>query len=277
MSALAAAETGLLARLRVTARPTPPPGAGPDLRIFRASRRHLSYLYVGWTLNQLGALIGILLSLAYFAGWDIPFLPFDPVAAWLGDAVSIGPFEVDLRLWIHRLEIFALSTFALQAAFSGWLLHLRWRLHWYLVGDEMMRIRRGLWTVREQTFTISKIQNMSVHQNIVQRLLGIGSLEVHTAGGGSGKPSVDGEDPLHVAWFRGMDDPWALRDALRERLARCRGAGLGDEDDDQDSDDHAAETQASSTTGAAPSELLAAALALRDEARELRAAATSRR
>ena len=266
--------------LRLDERPEPPPGAGPDLRIFRASRLYLRYLFLGWGLKQAGALLGILVSLAYFSGWDLPFGDLDPFRGWLDDAeFRLGPLEVDLALWIHRLEILALATFAVQAAVSAWWLWLRWRMHWYMVGDEMMRIREGLWQVREQTFTLSKIQNMTVHQNLLQKLFGIGDLEVHTAGGGGKTTDDEGEEgTLHVGWFRGMDDPWALRDALRAGLSRYAGAGLGDADDrlvDHPTPDiDAAEPIATDAT-AGPAALVQAARELRDEARRLRRVATS--
>lgn len=266
--------TGRVLRwLRVSERPDPPPGAGPDHRFFRASRNQLRYRYAQWSLSQLGALAGILYSLAYFAGWDIPFVMIDPFRDWLdrGGTVSLGRLELDVAVWIHRVELFALSTFAVQAAISAWWVRLRWRLHWYLIGDEMMRIREGLWQVREQTFTIAKIQNMTVHQNIVQRFLGIGDLEVHTAGGGGTSNLDDASTSLHVAWFRGVDDPWSLRDILRDRLASHRGTGLGDDDDHADDPDRDHST-ARVALGVAGPELLEAATALRDEARRLREA-----
>lgn len=223
----------LLEWLRVSERPESPPGAG-EVRMFRASRRYLRYVFAVWGLQQAGALAGLLLSLAIFAGWRPGGFEFMGIPEALEDVtVSLGPLRLELMPWLHRIEVFALSTFALQLLVSGWWLHLRWRLHWYLVGEEMLRIREGLWLVREQTFTLSKIQNMTVHQNLIQRWLGIGDLEIHTAGGaGKAKGDDENEAQLHVGWFRGLDDPWALRDELRRRLGRYAGAGLGDHDDD---------------------------------------------
>ncbi|MEM8929970.1 MAG: PH domain-containing protein [Acidobacteriota bacterium] len=269
----------ILAWLKVEERPEPPPGAGADLRIFRASRQHLRYLFLGWGLKQASALLGILISLAYFAGWDIPFANMDPFREWLDEAdVQAGPFQIDLAVWIHRLEIFALATFGIQMTISGWWLHLSWRLHWYMVGDEMMRIREGLWQVREQTFTISKIQNMTVHQNILQKLFGIGDLEVHTAGGGGKSDDEDDEKgQLHVGWFRGMDDPWALRDELRAGLSRFAGSGLGAEDHDEAIAPAAPPASPEPFSAGASGGLVEAARELRDEARHLRHAFASSR
>jgi uncharacterized membrane protein YdbT with pleckstrin-like domain len=132
--------------------------------------------------------------------------------------------------FIELIEYIALGFFAIQAITSGLLLKLGWELRWYMVGDECLRIREGLWRVKEQTMTISKIQNMSVRQNPLQKLLGIEDLEIHTAGGGA-KTSSDSEEDkgLHVGHFRGIENGAELRAQIRARMARSKGSGLGDE------------------------------------------------
>ena len=128
-----------------------------------------------------------------------------------------------------------------QAGFGIWapegayyLLTLNWEMRWYMVSDESLRIREGLVRVREQTMTVANIQTMRVRQGPLQRLFGLSELEVHTAGGGGRAPDEGkrGDRDLHVGHFRGLEDAWALRDRLREALARHRASGLGDQDED---------------------------------------------
>lgn len=268
----------ILAFLRVSERPEPPPGSGTDLAIFRASEKHLGYRFAGWGLKQLGTLVGLLVSLAFLGGWDLPLFRFAEIRdafvreiSGIDFEIGFGLFEINLFRLIALLELFALATFLFQLVVSAWWLRLRWRLHWYMVGEEMLRIREGLWTVREQTFTIAKVQNLTVHQNVIQRFLGIGDLEVHTAGGGQAKgDGDDDESRLHVGWFRGMDDPWSLRDRIRGRLGRHADSGLGDDEPEDEPD---VELDASPRPAGAGSTDLAAlveaAEALRAEARHL--------
>ena len=225
--------------LRVRERPDPPPAAGGTLDVFRASRRYLTLRRVEWCLAQGGALLSILFWLGVSSGVDLPFsLPFvqlDEFTDWLD--------SIDIRTPVARmngtdimflLESVAISGYVLQLVGTGLLLTLNWEMRWYMVSDESLRIREGLVRVREQTMTVANIQNMRVRQGPLQRLFGLSELEVHTAGGG-GSASDDGKDGarnLHVGHFRGLDDAWALRDRLRDALARHRASGLGDPDED---------------------------------------------
>ncbi|MDY7093882.1 MAG: PH domain-containing protein [Acidobacteriota bacterium] len=265
----------LLKVLKVSERPDPPPGHDEELITFHASRRYLYYSGVSWFFKQAGALLGILFSLAYFGSFEIPFVdfgvqntapePLRELTEGLPDWFAASPLR-----FIELIEFIALGFFAIQAVTSGLLLKLGWELRWYMVGDECLRIREGLWKVKEQTMTISKIQNMSVRQNPLQKLLGIEDLEIHTAGGGA-KSSGDGDEDkgLHVGHFRGIENGAELRAQIRARMARSRGSGLGDEGDHHLQPMESSATLAGSTGGA---ETLAAARELLDESRRLRGA-----
>src|SRR5262249_35970148 len=43
-------------------------------------------------------------------------------------------------------------------------LHLRYDTTWYVLTDRSMRVRRGIWTIRETTITFENIQNVVVRQ-----------------------------------------------------------------------------------------------------------------
>ena len=64
----------LLRVLRVSERPTPPPGSGDDPDVFRASRRYFHYTIISWFPKQLFALAGLLFSLAFFGSLELPFM-----------------------------------------------------------------------------------------------------------------------------------------------------------------------------------------------------------
>ncbi len=111
-------------------------------------------------------------------------------------------------------------------------MQLDYELRWYIVTDCSLRIREGVASLRETTMTFANIQNLSIEQGPIQRLLGIADLKVRTAGGGPGDEddsSGDSEksDSMHVAYFRGVDNAPELRDTILAQLQRLKSAGLG--------------------------------------------------
>jgi uncharacterized membrane protein YdbT with pleckstrin-like domain len=96
-----------------------------------------------------------------------------------------------------------------------------------------MRLREGLFSVREMTMTITNVQNVSVSRGPLQGLFGISDVVIQSAGGGSGtglnKPI--GVHALHTAHFRGLTNAEEVRDLVMAQLKRARDAGLGDRDD----------------------------------------------
>lgn len=230
-----------LARLlRLPPAPAPPPGAAGETAVFQSSPRYLLHRRLGWGLSQAGTAVGLLLSFLLLRG-------FEPqVAHWLSRLLNRGRLEGLIQVaagWglrlepieiLNILETFALLGFLGQFVISGILLKLDWEQRWYLLSDTCLRIREGLFRVREQTMTIANIQNMKVRQGPIQRLFGIADLEVHTAGGGAKAPSSETSDtstPLRSGRLVGLGDAAGVRDRIRERLAVFRDAGLGDPDD----------------------------------------------
>ena len=105
----------------------------------------------------------------------------------------------------------------------------------YMVTDRSLRIRSGVFHIREMTMTFMNIQQLSVHQGPLQRLLGLYDLRVRTAGGGDsaeGAPHQEsGTAVTHIGHLRGVDNAPAIRDLILERMRKARDAGLGDSDD----------------------------------------------
>lgn len=275
----------LLRFLRVAERPDPPPGSEPTLTVFRASERYFYLSAVGWLFKQAGALVGLLFSIAFFGGGIGIMEGLDPVREWMDgiERVRIGPLEVegDLLDLVSVIEVFAFGAFVVQLVVSAALLRLAWEMRWYMVSDESLRIREGLWRIHEQTMTVANIQNIAVRQGPIHRIFGLADLEVQTAGGGS--TPEGGHTPgksMHIGRFRGIENAEALRDRLRRALARHRDAGLGDPEDVHEVSEahgmhHGHEGVALGSASLAPAsgDLLAAVAAVREEARALREAA----
>jgi uncharacterized membrane protein YdbT with pleckstrin-like domain len=139
-------------------------------------------------------------------------------------------------------------------------------MRWYIVTDRSLRIRTGVWNVRESTLTFANIQQITVGQGPLQRLLGIYDLEVKTAGGGGGGyhgHAARGES-MHQGFFHGIDNAPEVRAMMLERLRHLRDTGLGDPDET-----HHEEAKAPQSSAA----LLDAARELLWETRALRPAA----
>ena len=138
-------------------------------------------------------------------------------------------------------------------------------MRWYIVTDRSMRIREGITSIREMTMTYANVQNLTIRQGPLQRLLRISDLRVRTAGGGSDEEGEDNEEKggsMHIGYFRGVEDAHEIRDSILTRLKQLNDAGLGDPDDDR-----LAPAPATASVGA---EVLGAARDLLGEARALR-------
>jgi membrane protein YdbS with pleckstrin-like domain len=203
---------GLLLRLmRVPPEPATPPGEGT--RVFRAGRNYFRYKLVTWLVAQLAAVAGLVFAFWFAANVRTPGVP---------------------EKVLFVIETLGAIGFVVQLPFSLLLVVLDFEMRWYIVTDRSLRIREGITSVREKTMTFANIQNIVVRQGPLQRLLGIADVEVRNAGGGSGDEHQHKQgvgDPVHVGYFRGVDDADAIRNILLDGVRRQRDAGLGDPDD----------------------------------------------
>ena len=239
-----ALKSWLLRILRVPPEPKPPEG-GRVIRVFRAAPSYLRMKLVLWGAKQLVALAGLVASLV-FAG------------AVLGELSH--PWA---RFGVTAAEAVAWTFFLAQLPFSLAVLWLDFDMRWYILSDRSLRICEGVLSVREKTLTFANVQQISIHQNPLQRLLGIHDVQVSTAGGGAGGGKHGGEamgESMHEAYFRGVENAEEIRDAIKERVRVHRDAGLGDPDEP--------------APGLPAPNARAAALELRDEMRALRRALT---
>lgn len=250
----------LLSALRVPARPQPPAGDTGSVLTFRAARRYFQYRAALWGFKQLGAL-----------------------AALIGGTVFVWMFARDYpraALFMRWGEGFAWAAFVAQLPVTFMLMRLDFELRWYLLADRSLRIREGMFVVREKTMSYANIQNISIRRNPLQRIFGLATVAVRAAGGGSGASDQKGPGQgshTHEALFEGVDNADEIREILRERIRRHRDSGLGDPDDLHDDADDLHDDaddlhdDASHSAHVAPPALLAARNLL-EEARALRSA-----
>ena len=233
--------------LRIPSDSEPPPGDEASTQLFRAAPNFYKYLIFLWAVRTF-ALVAILIP------------------------TEIIPFVTGFD-WEKRLRGFAFVTLPLPSVIFG--IAMIWRLfalalvrldfekRWYLVTDRSLRVREGILKVREMTITFANIQNISVSQGPIQRLLGIADLRVDTAGGGPSKGDKDeGGDSLHTVRFRGVNNADEIRELITGRLRELKDSGLGDRDE-------VPATTPRSTTSNEP-EVIGALRALAAEASALR-------
>ena len=231
--------------LRVPAEPTAP-GGGRVVRVFRAAPAYFRYRLALWGVSQLSALAGLLFSLLFVAVVT-PKIPDDRVV-----------------LVVRAAEALAWVLFVVQLGFSLAVLRLGYEMRWYILSDRALRIREGIMSIKEKTITFANIQQISIRQGPLQRLLGIADVQVSSAGGGSGGSSGAhggvGES-MHEAYFRGVDNAEEIRAVIAERVRLHRDSGLGNPDEPE---------HPHIVGDAGGSDVLLAARELREEMRELR-------
>ena len=202
--------------LRIPDDPEPPPGDEASARLFRAAPNFYKYLIFLWALRTF-ALVAVLFPMEI-----IPFISaFDWERKLRGFSFLLLPLPT---------IIFAIG--AIQRVFALAVVRLDFEKRWYLVTERSLRVREGILKVREMTITFANIQNMSVSQGPIQRLLGIADLRVDTAGGGpSRKEKEEGGESMHTVRFRGVDNADEIRELITTRLRDLKDSGLGDRDE----------------------------------------------
>ena len=205
-----ALRTALLQWLRVPHTPEPPAGSPDSIQIFHAGANLYKLGLLKWALTQCALTIPILALFLITGGprspqWFIPAL--------------------------RMLRLLAISVYAIQFLLTYAALRLNFEMRWYIVTDRSLRIRSGIWSVKELTMTFANIQQVNLTRGPLQGLLGIADLEVSSAGGKVSASEHGIHRSSHAGRFEGVDNAEAIRDLILDRLKHYREAGLGDPDD----------------------------------------------
>jgi membrane protein YdbS with pleckstrin-like domain len=200
--------------LRLLKVPPPPKMPAGEVRVFRSAPAYRNYQTLRWALRQAGLVAGLIFG-ALFISAIVPVInhPLSPTIGW-------------------GLEALAWLGFVLQFPIGFILARIDYEFRWYILSDRSLRVREGLLSIQEKTMAFANIQQVSIHQNPLQRLFGISDVKVETAGGGGsrgghGADSGHGEH-LHEARFRGVSNPSEIRDVILARVRMHRDAGLGE-------------------------------------------------
>ena len=191
----------VLAALRVPGEPHDP--VGDSLLVFRAGEGYYRYRLAVFVLLR------VAVPLVYFGGF----------AAFIAHVAKKIPGLVVLAVAL------AVLVYLVSCVVSLATIRLDYELRWYKVTDRSLRIREGVWFVREMTMSFANIQNVSIVQGPIQKYFAVADLLVESAGGGGA------ENNLHTGYFRGIAEAETVKTMILDRLRRHRDAGLGDHDD----------------------------------------------
>lgn len=193
----------ILPLLRIAdSEPHPPAGHGPNdvLRVERADPGFLRLKLFQWNF--------------YAVAWSLAVI-----------VVSTLLLIADARL---LLLVIPLILFAIVKAATLYVtMRLDYEMRWYVITDRSLMIREGVWNTKEITLTFANAQNVRVSQGPLERFFGFSTVEIETAGGGSGEHGGS----RHCAHLRGLARPQEVRDLILDRLRGLKTAGLGDPDD----------------------------------------------
>jgi membrane protein YdbS with pleckstrin-like domain len=189
--------------------PDPPAGSHDSVQVFRASPNFLRYQLL------LATAILLVVGLAGFVG-GIVLLIQEPLFGALA-LVLLGIAWFLVFISVH------------------FIIRLEYDMRHYIITDRSMRIRKGAWSILEQTLTFVNIQNISVEQGPLERMFGISRLVVDTAGGGGSAASQQQGAPLrnyHQAVLNGLENADEIRDLIVNYLKKLpHSGGLGAPDD----------------------------------------------
>jgi len=182
--------------------PDLPIGADERLDVLKPSPRHLRLMQIRFAIAATIVVVAVLV-------------------VWI-----LLAFESVVAAWIIMPIVATAIVLVLLAAWIG--LHLRYDATWYVLTSRAVRIRRGVWVLREITVTFENVQNLSVRQGPIQRWLGLRDLVLETAAAAGGSES--GVTDPHRAALEGIEDAERLREVVLARVRRSGGTGLGDEE-----------------------------------------------
>lgn len=155
---------------------------------------------ISWSLNAITLMLVVWVIASFaFVRLNIPFLGFDP---------GMAPAVLLIILIVVSLPYFA------------WV-ELHYKAFRYGLGQTEMRIRKGV--VKTETYVVpyEKVQNINIERSPVEKLLGLATLRIETAGSNPGEsdiilPGVSDYKELVAAIFEKVE--WAKHAMEREEM-----------------------------------------------------------
>jgi membrane protein YdbS with pleckstrin-like domain len=199
--------------------------------------RHLKPAEAWLGLRYAGALVGIVFQLFV-------------LSAVLVGALAARNIEATVAMGVLLFILLMGMAFTLVTT------RIDFELRHYLIGDRSLRVSQGAIVRREVTLSYANVQNIEVMQGPLERIFGIKSVTVSTAGGSAAPGQVD----AHQVVIAGITDADSVRELILGMVKKHRDAGLGDPQ-------HTAAAPADAVNAALLGEVRDAAVALREAAR----------
>lgn len=233
---------------KVPPEPENPMGDAKCIKVFRPSINYFKYTIALLILRSAG---GFVVALGIYL-WIL-----------FSENARTNPVSITI---VNVLALTAAGLLVIKFIVNIMILRLDYEMRWYKVSDRALRIREGILKVKELTMAFANIQNLSVSQGPIQRMLGIADLKVECAGGGVKLDNQgNARDDNHIAFFKGIDNAPEIKQLLVERLKKFKDSGLG-MDHEEHHEDAASPTPETS-------DILSLLAAIRDEAKAFRSAA----
>ena len=155
-------ERRVLEWLAMPADPETPEGSAGSLSVFRAGDNYYTWLVLMWAALSVLVAIGLLgASLAVVQASE-RWPPWGDIAA-------------------TTLLVIAWVTYASGAVLTFLARRLNFRLRWYIVTDRSLRIRSGVFAIRELTMTYRNVQEIRVTAGPLEHAMGLATVEVRNA------------------------------------------------------------------------------------------------
>jgi uncharacterized membrane protein YdbT with pleckstrin-like domain len=129
----------------------------------------------------------------------------------LAGGAVVAVLVLALLLWIGWEGVGAAAFLIVVLVTLGWALleTLFWR---YTITDRRIFVRHGLLSVTEETARLGRVQDITLRQSVFDRLLGVGTLSIDTAGTEGG-----------ALRFRGLHRPAEVRELLEDAVRAAGG------------------------------------------------------
>jgi membrane protein YdbS with pleckstrin-like domain len=146
---------------------------------------------------------------------DFQPLPHSVRTLWLGAsaAIGLGVAAVGVAADLAAREAWDISTFvppavigvllgALVGLVGALVADATWQRWGFQLTDQWIRVRHGVLNHREAVIPRNRVQTVSSENGPLDRLLGLTSVTVHSAGLGSPNIDIPHLDDVTVEWLR---------------------------------------------------------------------------
>lgn len=178
----------LLRFVRVALEPPAPIANAHPRQLLQPNHRAHQLHLLKWAATQLSAFGGVVLIILAidFTQWLPEWLGFLEVLAQLGDFTAYFPAQ-----WRWVGVTLVVMSFVAQLPLTFVAVWAEWRTTWYVISDQGVQLRHGFWTIHETSLRFANIQQVTLKQGPLQRMLDLADVVLSTAGG---RPNEDDDD-----------------------------------------------------------------------------------